>query len=130
MQKIWEGYIDGSIAIDKKIATAYSERYKVPEMWIETSDYTIKEHVDKCIESLQLAGFNLDTTPLEYLEEIFLKLEVKITAPPEYIQLSQSLNDITEQIEVCQKNNIASDVLNKLFSTKEKIEIALKDMVK
>jgi len=130
MQKLWNGYIDGSIAIDKKIAEAYSEQYEIPEMWIETSGITIKEYVDQCVEKLKLAGFNLDTTPLEYLEEIFLKLEVKITAPTEFIQLSQSLNDINEQIEICQKNNLPTDVISRLFSTKENIELALKDMVK
>ncbi len=124
MKKIWQGYIDNELPLDISLKDAYSQCYRIPSHWVEIEDITLEAYVQKCTDFLKAAGYNLDTTPLKYLEDKFVLLEVTITAPKEYIDLSKSLTAIEKQIAACNVEHVKQQ----LITIRGEIETAIKDM--
>jgi len=128
MEKIWDGYISGELPIDIPLKEAYSQLYNIEEKWIKIKDVTLKEYMQQCTDELEYAGYDLDKTPLKYLKEEFLLCNVLIEAPPEYIQLSESLSELKKQVANCEKNNYPQEVIDKLVAIQTSIESKIKDI--
>ena len=124
MDKVWQGYIDNTLSLDMSLKDAYCQCYRIPSQWVEIEDITLEEYVQKCTDFLEAAGYNLDTTPLKYLEDKFVSLEITITAPKEYIDLSKSLTAIEKQIDACDVEHMKQQ----LITIRGEIEAAIRDM--
>ena len=128
MDKLWDGYIRKTLPLDIELRNAYSQAYNIQEKWIQMPEITLGDYIEKCLNELEYAGYNLDSTPLKILEDKFLQLEVTITAPQEYIDLTECLNDLENQISECDEKGYSSMVKSQLISIKEKIEDKIKAM--
>ena len=126
MEKVWEYYISGKAPLNMKMREAYSKLYMIPEKYIEIKDINIKDYVEECVNSLLAEGYNIDTAPVSFLQQEFIKIPYKITASPDYIQLSESLEAINEQIDSLQ--NAPERIINTLISTRNKIVNAIKEI--
>lgn len=126
MNKVWDGYIKKTLPLDITLKEAYGQSYNIKSKWVKTLDMTLGDYVDKCAGELEYDGYNLESTPLHVLETKFLQIEVTITAPQEYIDLTECLSDIEEQINECDAKGYNPQIKSQLFSIKEKIEERIK----
>ena len=126
MEKLWKGYISGELQLDISLRKAYANLYNINEKWLEIENQTLGDYVKNCVSELENAGYILDNTPLSVLEEKFLLLKVTITAPQEYIDLTECLNDIDDQIKECDAKGYNTQIKSQLISIKEKIEERIK----
>ena len=126
MNNVWDGYIKKTLPLDIPLKEAYGQLYNIRPKWVKTLDITLGEYVENCAAELLHAGYNLETTPLEVLETKFMQIKVAITAPQEYIELTECLNDIDDQIKECDSKGYSPEIKSQLLSIKEKIEERIK----
>ena len=128
MQKLWSAYIDGDLSLDVSLKEAYAEQHNLNIGWIDMTEELVGDYVQRLLSELELAGHDLDVTPLDVLQDKFIKVDISINPPPGYIQLTEALVALDKQIEQSEENKYPESMVVQLLEIKEKIEVELKSM--
>ena len=104
MQKLWSAYIDGDLSLDVPLKEAYSKQHNLNIGWIEMTEELVGDYVQRLLAELEQAGHDLDITPLDVLQDKFIKVDISINPPPGYVQLSDALVALELQLTQSAEN--------------------------
>ena len=128
MQKLWSAYIDGDLSLDVSLKKAYALQHNLNIGWVDMTEELVGDYVQRLLSELEQAGHDLDITPLDILQDKFIKVDISINPPPGYIQLSEALDTLKLQLSQSAENRYPETMIAQLIEIKEKIEIELKSM--
>ena len=128
MQKLWSAYIDGDLSLDVSLKEAYAKQHNLNIGWIDMTEELVGDYVQRLLAELEQAGHDLDITPLDVLQDKFIKVDISINPPPGYVQLSDALAALELQLTQAAENKYPETMIAQLIEIKEKIEVELKSM--
>jgi uncharacterized protein YpuA (DUF1002 family) len=128
MEKIWLEYINGNLSLSARVKEVYALEHNFKPEWLDMTSETIEEYVNRLLSELESEGYDLDTTPVEILQQKFVEEAITVNAPLPYIKLSAALSSLKKQIKENIENKQPDWIISRLIEVKESIEQELKSM--
>jgi len=128
MEKLWVEYINGNLSLSAQVKEVYAEEYNFKPEWLDMTNETVEEYVNRLLSELESEGFDLDSTSIEILRQRFISETISVNAPLPYIRLSDALSKLKKQIKENIENKQPDWIISRLIEVKESIEQELKNM--
>ena len=104
MEIIWEKFINKTYPGDMLIKDAFAKENNVKSSWVaDKLNLTIQGFVNTICDNLEEQGFDLQTTSIDVVKDLFLKYEISIQAPIEYVNMAEAKAQAEDVLKKLQK---------------------------
>tara|TARA_B100001287_G_C22626236_1_gene502654 strand:+ start:479 stop:877 length:399 start_codon:yes stop_codon:yes gene_type:complete len=131
MLRIWEKFIQEENALDRDayIKDVYASQENVHPSWIcDTKGLSIQQWIDECCDILESEGHDLGNTHVDLVKEKFVKYDISVVPPTEYVQLQEALEQAKKTSKLLNKFDADSKVIEQIESTISLLTTKMKEL--